>query len=189
MLVAGLTLFAFLASILSYTRFLSWVELRPGFAFLDPIHTLFPPVDLSWLIFFVLYASVVLLFATIGRDPELLFGLMRAYTILIALRMISMALLPLDAPITMVALIDPVVQAATGNGNSPLTRDLFFSGHTSFLCLVAFFAPNKTLKYIFFGLTAIVGVAVIVQHVHYTVDVVIAPMAAWFAASLTRTKA
>jgi len=187
LLVATLTLIALLASLYSYTTFLHWVELRPGFAFVDPIHSLFKPVDLSWPVFIILYAAIITIFATFGRNPEHLFVLMRGYTFLIALRMISMALLPLDPPATMIPLVDPIVQAAAGNGSSPLSRDLFFSGHTSFLCLVALYAPYKPLKILFFALTILVGISVIVQHVHYSVDVLIAPMAAWFAYSLTKT--
>lgn len=188
-LVAALTLFTLIASLFSYSRFLLWVELRQGFAFIDPIHRLFAPVDLSWLVYTILYGAVILLFSTIGRDPERLFTLMRAYTILVAIRMICMAMLPLDPPAAMIPLVDPAVQLVMGNGSAPLSRDLFFSGHTSFLLLVGFFAPNRALKIIFFSMTLIVGVAVILQHVHYTVDVIVAPMAAWFASSLTRTKA
>lgn len=185
--VAVITVVAFLASLYSYTSFLAWVELREGVSFTDPVHAVVGPVDLTWPIFIVLYTALVVAIVSMLRFPEVLFGTLRAYTILVAFRIICMAMLPLDPPQTMIPLIDPVVQMATGNGNLPLTRDLFFSGHTSILLLVAISAPTRPGKIFFYSLAIFIGIAVILQHVHYTVDVVVAPMAAWLASSLAGT--
>ncbi|MBI2794867.1 MAG: hypothetical protein HYX66_09500 [Ignavibacteria bacterium] len=185
--VALITVVAFLVSLFSYTTFLTWVELRPGVSFTDPVHSVVGPVDLTWPIFIVLYTALVVAIFSMLRYPEVLFGTLRAYTILVAFRIICMAMLPLDPPQTMIPLIDPVVQLATGNGNLPLTRDLFFSGHTSILLLVAISAPTRLGKIFFYSLSLFIGIAVILQHVHYTVDVVVAPMAAWLASNLAGT--
>jgi hypothetical protein len=185
--VALITIIAFLASLYSYTTFLAWVELRHGISFTDPVHSVVGPVDLTWPIFIVLYTALVVAVFSMLRFPEVLFGMLRAYTILVALRIICMAMLPLDPPQTMIPLIDPVVQMATGNGNLPLTRDLFFSGHTSILLLVAISVPTRLGKIFFYSLSIFIGIAVILQHVHYTVDVIVAPMAAWLASSLAGT--
>lgn len=186
-IVALITLIAFLASLYSYTTFLSWVEHRQGFTFVDPVHTIIGPYDLTWPIFIVLYLALVMAIMWMLKYPEVLFGTLRAYTILVAFRIICMAMLPLDAPETMIPLADPVVQMATGNGTVPLTRDLFFSGHTSILLLVAMAAPTRLSKILFYTSAVFIGIAVILQHVHYTVDVIVAPMAAWLASSLAGT--
>jgi len=139
---------------------------------------------MTWPIFILLYGALVMAIVTMCRTPVILFKAVRAYTMLIGIRIICMWLLPLDPPATMIALQDPLVQLLTTGNTAPLTRDLFFSGHTSILCLVGFVLPQRTLKIIFFLLAALVGVAVILQHVHYSVDVVIAPLAAWAAVSM-----
>jgi membrane-associated phospholipid phosphatase len=96
-----------------------------------------------------------------------------------------MWLLPLDPPATMIALHDPFVQFFASETARPLTRDLFFSGHTSILCLMGFLMPDRMRRSAFFVMAAAVGAAVILQHVHYAVDVAVAPLAAWAAVSLS----
>ena len=84
---------------------------------------------------------------------------------------------PLEAPDNMLSLNDPLVQFF-GTGNI-LTKDLFFSGHTATLFLFFLIADKKYLKVIFLIFTSIVALAVLLQHVHYTVDVVAAPVFAY----------
>jgi membrane-associated phospholipid phosphatase len=84
----------------------------------------------------------------------------------------------------MVALKDPFVEAF--GEQRTLTRDLFFSGHTATLLVVALSAPTPWMRRAAFVATALVAAGVLVQHAHYTVDVVAAPFfayAAWRAAT------
>lgn len=60
-----------------------------------------------------------------------------------------------------------------------LTKDLFFSGHTGTLFLLFLLVENKYLKTIFLAATILVGSAVLLQHVHYSVDVFVAPFVAY----------
>lgn len=176
LLVFGITLF-------SYSRFIAVIEQRQGVVFFDPVLHAIPPVDLTIPIFLVLYGAVIGGFVVLWRDPANLLRAMRAYTILVGIRVACMALLPLDPPAGMIALADPVVTFFTGSA-SALSRDLFFSGHTSLLCLLALMMPSRKLRIAFAVLAVFVGIAVVVQHVHYTIDVVVAPLAAWMAYSL-----
>lgn len=84
-----------------------------------------------------------------------------------------MYLTPLEAPVTLIPLNDPFVQLF-GNGNV-LRNDLFFSGHTATLFLLYLVTSNKKIKMTFLVFTVLVGIAVILQHVHYTIDVATAP--------------
>ncbi len=179
------TVATLVVTLVSYTRFLTMVESRTGAVFVDPIHVLMGPVDLTWPIFVVLYGALVLAIVTMAPTPAILFRAVRAYTMLIGLRLICMWLLPLDPPTTMIALNDPFVQVFTTGDARPLTRDLFFSGHTSILCLMGFVVPGRGRRVAFFVMAAAVGAAVILQHVHYSIDVIVAPLAAWAAASLS----
>jgi len=88
-----------------------------------------------------------------------------------------MYLTPFEAPEKIILLDDPFVQFfAKGD---ILTKDLFFSGHTGTLFLLFLLAENKTLKTIFLILTLMVGTAVLLQHVHYSIDVFVAPFVAY----------
>ncbi|MBI4088352.1 hypothetical protein HY418_03160 [Candidatus Kaiserbacteria bacterium] len=53
--------------------------------------------------------------------------------------------------------------------------DLFFSGHTGLPFLMALtFWDNKVLRVIFLGFTALLATAVLLGHLHYSIDVVAA---------------
>jgi membrane-associated phospholipid phosphatase len=91
--------------------------------------------------------------------------------------------IPLDAPLTILPLKDPVVEWIV---TSPtLTKDLFFSGHTSTLFLMALLASR--LKPLYFLATFFVAVCVLLQHVHYLVDVLVAPFVAYAAFKIVHT--
>ncbi|HMP32034.1 MAG TPA: phosphatase PAP2-related protein, partial [Saprospiraceae bacterium] len=60
-----------------------------------------------------------------------------------------------------------------------ITKDLFFSGHVSALCLLYYLVQNKKLKYYIFIAAVVVGTLLIWQRVHYTIDVLFAPIGAW----------
>ena len=179
------TLATLFVTLYSYSKFLNHVELRAGVTFTDPLHPLVGPIDMTWPSFIALWGAILLAIVSMMRMPTILFKAMRAYTMLVGLRIICMWLMPLDPPTTMIPLVDPLAQLVTSGTAMPLTRDLFFSGHTSLLCLFGFVVPQKPLKVLFFSLAVFVGVAVILQHVHYSVDVVVAPLAAWTAVSLS----
>lgn len=180
--ISLVTLVAFVLTLVSYASFLRGIELRQGFTFVDPIHQLAGPIDLTWPIFLILYGGLVITIGVLFRQPLFLFRALRAYTILVALRMLCMWMLPLDPPSTMIVLTDPIIDLFTTNGASTLTRDLFFSGHTATFFLIGAVVPHRTFRRVFYGLGVVIGVMVILQHVHYTVDVLVAPMAAFTAA-------
>jgi len=155
------------------TQFLERIEARQGAVLSDPVLALFAPVDVTWLTFGLIYVG---LFAAIGsllRHPHRLLLAVQAYVIMAVFRMIAMALLPLDPPALLIPLQDPFVEYF-GTGE-PLTRDLFFSGHTSTLFLLYLVTPKGKLKAFFLACTVIVAGAVVAQHVHYAIDVFVAP--------------
>jgi membrane-associated phospholipid phosphatase len=167
------TLIILAAILLSFTRFLNYVELRAGFTFRDPILNLFAPIDLTWIIFGLIYTGLIIAIYFFIKDPHLLLTALQAYLILVLLRTTAMYLLPLNPPADMLSLNDPFVQIF-GNGDI-LTKDLFFSGHTATLFLLFLTANKKALKIIFLAFAVIVGISVLLQHVHYSIDVFTAP--------------
>ena len=156
-----------------FTRFLNFIELRAGFVFKDPLLNLFSPIDLTWIIFGLIYAGLIIAIFFFIKDPHLLLTALQSYLVLVLFRTAAMYLLPLNPPPDMIPLNDPFVQVF-GSGEI-LTKDLFFSGHTATLFLLFMVANKRTLKIIFLSFAVIVGFSVLLQHVHYSIDVFSAP--------------
>lgn len=185
LILAIITVVILIASIISYAQFLTGIEHRQGFSFIDPVHQLIGPVDFTWPIFLMIYGALIAALVVLSQQPHLLFRVLRAYTILIALRMLAMWMMPLDPPSTMIALTDPIVEFVSTGGASTLTRDLFFSGHTATLVLIGAMVPNRIFRRSYYAIAAVVATMLMAQHVHYTVDIIVAPMAALTAAYLS----
>ncbi len=148
-------------------------EKRDGFSFSDPILNMFAPIDLTYMVFVLTYGLVLFAMVYFLKDPSYFMLGFQSYVLLLTLRIITIWLLPLNAPETTIPMNDPVVQSF-GNGEI-LTKDLFFSGHTSAAFLFLFLAREKWARYLFLALGLLIGTSVILQHVHYTIDVIAAP--------------
>jgi membrane-associated phospholipid phosphatase len=85
--------------------------------------------------------------------------------------------IPLEAPPGMIMLVDPVVRAF-GDGPN-WAKDLFFSGHTSTTFLCALSVRSRALRLLCLGACLSVAVLILVQHAHYTIDVLVAPFVAF----------
>ena len=158
---------------LSFSQFLQFVEQRDGVSLPDPLLKAFNPIDLTWLIFTLIYLSMILFLFSVRKEPNKLMTALQAYGLMVIFRTIAMYLTPLEAPTTLLMLDDPFVQLF-GKGEI-LTKDLFFSGHTGTLFLLFLLTKNKILKTTFLVSTVVVGMAVLLQHVHYSIDVFVAP--------------
>ncbi|ROL56269.1 hypothetical protein D9V84_08850 [Bacteroidetes/Chlorobi group bacterium Naka2016] len=165
-------------------KFITGIENRQGFAFDDPFLGLFKGTDLSWLIFSVLYFSVFFTFFQLLQTPQDLVLGFFAYSMLISFRVLCMYLLPLDPPKDIVLLKDPIIESF--GTEITLTRDLFFSGHTSLMVLLFLLVKKKYAKIFLFFATMIVALGVLLQKAHYSVDVVVAVFASYCAYSWTK---
>lgn len=184
---AALTAPALALALAALARFVRWVEGRPGATLPDPLLALLPPRDVTWLTFSLIYAGILTAVFLLLRRPRDLLAAVQAYAVMVAFRIAVMWATPLDPPPGMIALQDPFVERL-GTGQL-LTRDLFFSGHTSTLFLLFLAAPGRGSRAFFLACTALVGACVLWQHVHYTVDVLAAPFfayAAWRVAGRLR---
>lgn len=150
-------------------NFVNFVENRKGVVFPDPILSLFNPIDLTWITFGLIYLSLIFAIVTLLKNPQRFLFALQLYTSMAVVRMIAMFLLPLEPPEKMILLKDPFVEFF-GTGQT-LTKDLFFSGHTATLFILFLVSEHKTIKIIFLVTTIIVAFCVLLQHVHYTIDV------------------
>jgi hypothetical protein len=168
-----ITIIILIPLLLSFSQFLLFVERRAGVILNDPLLNSFNPIDLTWLIFALIYLSLIIFIITTFNKPGRLLLALQSYGLMVIFRTIAMYITPFEPPATLLLLNDPFVQLF-GEGDI-LTKDLFFSGHTGTLFLLFLLEENKTLKSIFLSATIIVGTAVLLQHVHYTIDVFVAP--------------
>ena len=155
-------------------NFLQFVETREGVVLEDPLLNLFRPVEVTWITFLIIYSSLTIAIVHFLKNPKLLHTAILTYAFIAVFRMIAMYMLPLNPPNSILLLNDPFVQLF-GTGEI-LTKDLFFSGHTSTLFMLFLITKKKNkLKNIFLTGTIVVAVFVILQHVHYSIDVFAAP--------------
>lgn len=166
-----------LVVLLSLARFLTYNESRIGFAFKDPLLSLFNPIDVTWLTFGLIYSALIVVLMYLTFHPEYFLIALQSYSFVALFRLITIFLLPLNAPTTIIPLKDPFIEFF-GDGNTFL-RDLFFSGHTATMFMFFLVTKNKKLKTIFLITTILVAICVLIQHVHYTVDVMAAPFFAY----------
>ncbi|MBK6681449.1 MAG: hypothetical protein IPG53_16285 [Ignavibacteriales bacterium] len=154
-------------------RILELNEVREGFSFVDPVLNLFSPVDLTWWIFLMLYSGLFLTFYYISDKPVRFMMGFQAYFFLLSSRLIAMTLLPLKAPETLIPLFDPFISSLSSG--IVLKHDLFFSGHISVAVLLAYIVENKKMRYILWALAVFMSIFILLQHVHYTIDIFVAP--------------
>ncbi|MFC2136497.1 hypothetical protein ACFLTH_17925, partial [Bacteroidota bacterium] len=96
-------------TLVTLTNFLTYNETRSGSIIDDPLLNLFRPVDVTWLTFILIYAGLITGLYTLAQNPIRLVTALQAYIIMIMLRIISMYSLPLDPPVNMIILEDPLV--------------------------------------------------------------------------------
>ncbi len=172
-----LTISGIIIILIILSNFLHFIESRHGAILNDPILNILPSIDLTWLIFGFLYAGLILSVYELLKSPVLFVKAVQSYILMIVFRIISMYLMALDPPIGMIPLIDPIVEIFATS--KTLTKDLFFSGHTATLFLLFLLIKKGILKMFLLIAVISVGLSVIIQHVHYTIDVLTAPFFAY----------
>jgi hypothetical protein len=103
---------------------------------------------------------------------------MQTYAMVTILRMISIPLFPLEPPIDYIPLREPFVQLFT-HGGRIISRDLFFSGHMTTILFCYYTTQKGIFKKIYLALAFIIGLLLMVQRVHYTIDILAAPLFTW----------
>jgi hypothetical protein len=159
-------------------HFFNFIQHRPGIVLNDVLLNLYPPKDVSWYIFPIMYLALGITFLNLLPLPELFIRAVQAYTFLLIIRMICLYCVPLEPATLYIPLQDPFIGGAFYSG-VPITKDLFFSGHVSTLFLLWLINPAPALKITLLVATCAVAVLILIQHVHYTVDIIAAPFFAF----------
>lgn len=138
------------------------------------------PRDVSTLLFSITWISILGSLPIMLRTPDRAMRVFWGISVMGLTRCMVMYLVPLDPPIGIIPLRDPFVEGAFYD-NKVLVKDLFFSGHTSNMVLLTLFMDIKWLKIILAFASAAVGYLLMVQHVHYAIDIIAAPFFAYMA--------
>ncbi len=160
------------------SNFLLFIESRPGHSISDFILNTIEARDLSLPIFILLYSAICIAIINLSATPVHFLKAIQAYCLLIIIRMFCIYLFPLEPDQSMIPLTDPFV-GRFFYSDTIIVKDLFFSGHVSTLSLLVLATPYPRLKYCFITATALVAGFILVQHVHYTIDVLAAPFFSW----------
>ena len=164
------TLTALAATAIVMSRYLQWIERRPGVVLADPILRVIGPVDCTAFVFICVYGSVIAAIWLLAAEPVLLNKAIQAYVLMNSLRITTLWMVPLEPPMGMIQLHDPITGLLTGT----ISKDLFFSGHAATLSLLAFTAKNANARRLFAAVAGFVSMALIIQHVHYSIDILVA---------------
>ena len=145
-----------------------------------PILNFIKPRDVSDFIFFATYTTALIGLVYAFTSPYKFLHLIQMYCARTVLRILTLFFVPLEPPTHIIPLHDEFLTNTFYAGSQNL-KDLFFSGHAATLFLFYFFSTNKTLKYMFLVAAIAVSVGVVMQHVHYSYDVIAAPIFAYIA--------
>jgi hypothetical protein len=146
------------------------IQRRQGLVLNDAVLSAIPPHNVSTLLFIVMWTFTAYCVFRAAQTPRMFLAYLWSFIFLTAFRCLTIKLVPLDPPPGLIGLIDPVSNFFYGSEGF-VTKDLFFSGHTSSMFLLYLTVPGKTDKTVALGVTAIVAFLLLVQHVHYTLDI------------------
>jgi len=151
------------------------IQHRQAYVINDRILSLFKAYELSVYTFILIYSAIIMSLVILVAHPVRLLKSIQAYCILTVLRVLCIWLVPLETPPGIIVLNDPFV-GYFFYSDAQVTKDLFFSGHVSTLFLLWLVNPIKKLQFLYLGIVVLVTVFILLQHVHYTVDVLVAPV-------------
>lgn len=155
--------------------FLNYNEQRDaGIQLNDWVLNMLTPKNIAIPLFAITWLSIVTGVLVSFTKTRSAMYMLWSIVFIVAFRCFIMYLFPLLPPEGIIPLEDPIVEFCFYS-DKVLVKDLFFSGHTANVALVAFVVPNALLKRIVAVAAVIVAFLLLVQHVHYTIDVIAAP--------------
>jgi len=151
---------------------------KPGVQLNDPVLNFTQPRDWSIEIFILLYSITVLSVIINIKKPDIILLMFQMYVVVNFLRMATLFLFTLEAPAGIIPLSDPFL-AEFAYGKEVFVKDLFFSGHISTLCILFLIEQRKVMRRAILIAIVLVSLFLISQRVHYTLDILAAPVIAW----------
>lgn len=147
---------------------------KKGIIIHDVVLHALQPINFSIPIFTIIYFTILHTFLTNLSFPEKLLLGLSVYLAVSLIRMLAMYLITFEPPQDMILLVDPVTSRFYPDAG--FAKDLFFSGHVSTLTLMVLLENHRIIRWVKIVATAFVGVMLAWQHVHYTLDLIVAPV-------------
>jgi hypothetical protein len=154
--------------------FFHTIEKREGIVLNDWLLNRLPAMDVSIPTFIIIWGMIVFMLIRGLQHPPRFMVFACSFIVLFFIRMITLSTVPLDPPAGLIPLRDPISSLFYGGTEVFITKDLFFSGHTATQFLILLCLPQRRDKIIGVLATALVAIFVLLQHVHYTMDVLAA---------------
>lgn len=176
----------FITILLLLPHFFSVIEARKGIQLNDWLLPWIPARDFSVTIFIFVWSTSLLIIIRCFQQPSIF---LKAIYLIIAItlaRVITISLFPLDPPTGLIILKDPLTSLSYGGLRVFITKDLFFSGHTANLFMFYLCLQKKRDKQFALFATIMVGSLVLVQHVHYSIDVLMAILFTYMLVALSK---
>jgi hypothetical protein len=173
-----------LSVVFTMPLFFGHIEKREGTLINDPVLAGVPPHNVSVLIFSVIWGMVLLTLFRALYKPSIYIIYCWALIPITITRFITISIVPLAPPVGLIPLADPL----TGifYGQALITKDLFFSGHIATLTLMFLCLEKRNDKIIGFLATLVVACLLVVQHIHYSIDILASPGITYICYRLTR---
>jgi hypothetical protein len=181
MIIGSVIVFAIIYSL---PFFFAHIQKRKGAVLNDWLLARIPPHDVSVLIFSLIGAMALLILIRAVNNPSIYITYCWTLIFVYSVRFVTLSLVALDPPPGMVPLVDPL--SSFFSGNTVITKDLFFSGHTATMIQIFLCLEKRTDKLIALIAAFAVACLLLVQHIHYTIDVLAAPMVVYPCYRLTR---
>ncbi len=153
--------------------FFNYIENRKGFILNDIILEKIPAYEVSIPIFLLIWGATIFMLVRVIQLPQLFPLLLWTYVLLLITRVITLYFVPLNPPLHLIPLQDPLIKIFYGNKN--IVNDLFYSGHTATLFMFYLCLKTKHDKRLVLLLTIFVAILLLVQHIHYSIDILFAP--------------
>ena len=170
--------------IFSLQFFFAYIQKREGVVLNDWLLARIPPHNVSLLIFALIRGMALFILIRAINNPSIYITYCWTLIFVYSVRFVTLSLVALDPPPGMVPLVDPL--SSVFYGNVSITKDLFFSGHTTTMFLIFLCLEKRTDKTIALIAAFAVAYLLLVQHIHYTIDVLAAPIVVYPCYRLTR---
>ncbi len=166
------TVAVFVSGALQFPTYFKNIQKRTGTDLNDFVLAHIPFIDVSTHIFAIIYGFLIYMILRVLIKPQLFLLFALTFVIETVFRMTTIYFFPLNPPADLVILHDTFAQILIYGDTEPITKDLFFSGHTATMVMICLFVEGKKEKIASITATFALVTLLLIQHVHYTVDII-----------------